>query len=100
MLNNCSTLYRRRRPSRALAFAKSRFFQARTVWHPGCAEWQARSSSNPTRRCAMNKTMKRLVSAVVIIADPRVNQQTGKIAGESGLYGRYRPEAMAEATKA
>ncbi len=36
----------------------------------------------------------------VSIADPRVNQQSGEIAGESGLYGRYRPEAMAEATKA
>lgn len=36
----------------------------------------------------------------VAIADPRVNQQTGEIAGESGLYGRYRPEAMAEATRA
>lgn len=36
----------------------------------------------------------------VAIADPRVNQQTGEIAGESGLYGRYRPEAMSEATKA
>ena len=29
-----------------------------------------------------------------------MNQQTGEIAGESGLYGRYRPEAMSEATKA
>ena len=36
----------------------------------------------------------------VSITDPRVNPQTGEIAGESGLYGRYRPEAMAEATKA
>ena len=36
----------------------------------------------------------------VSTADPRVNQQSGEIAGESGLYGRYRPEAMSEATKA
>ncbi|MBI3028246.1 MAG: hypothetical protein HYY64_01885 [Candidatus Rokubacteria bacterium] len=36
----------------------------------------------------------------VSTTDPRVNPQTGEIAGESGLYGRYRPEAMAEATKA
>ena len=36
----------------------------------------------------------------VSITAPRVNPQTGEIAGESGLYGRYRPEAMAEATKA
>ncbi|MBI4640127.1 MAG: hypothetical protein HY731_05505 [Candidatus Tectomicrobia bacterium] len=35
----------------------------------------------------------------VSIDDPRVNQQTGGVAGQ-GLYGRYRPEAMMEAIKA
>jgi hypothetical protein len=36
----------------------------------------------------------------VSIADPRVNQQSGEIAGQRGLYGRYRPEAIFEATNA
>ena len=36
----------------------------------------------------------------VSIQDPRVDKKTGEIAGESGLYGRYRPEAMAEAGRA
>lgn len=36
----------------------------------------------------------------VSIADPRVNQQSGEIAGEQGLYGRYRPAAIFEATNA
>jgi len=36
----------------------------------------------------------------VPLADSRVNQQTGEIAGADGLYGRYRPEAIFEANKA
>jgi hypothetical protein len=36
----------------------------------------------------------------VSIADPRVNQQSGEIAGQEGLYGRYRPEAIFEANRA
>lgn len=36
----------------------------------------------------------------VSIADSRVNQQSGEIAGEQGLYGRYRPAAIFEATNA
>jgi hypothetical protein len=35
----------------------------------------------------------------VPISDPRVNPQSGEVAGE-GLYGRHRPEAMFEATRA
>lgn len=35
----------------------------------------------------------------VSINDPRVNQKTGAAPGES-IYGRYHPEAMAEATRA
>jgi hypothetical protein len=35
----------------------------------------------------------------VSISDPRVDQETGQVAGQ-GLYGRYRPEAMVEATRA
>ncbi|MFQ5898204.1 MAG: hypothetical protein ACE5JN_08150 [Candidatus Methylomirabilia bacterium] len=34
----------------------------------------------------------------VSIADPRVDSQTGEVAGHN-LYGRYRPEAMPEATR-
>ena len=36
----------------------------------------------------------------VSIADSRVNQQSGEITGEQGLYGRDRPEAIFEATNA
>lgn len=37
----------------------------------------------------------------VSLTDPRVNPQTGEVAGEAGgLYGRHRPEAMLEATRA
>lgn len=36
----------------------------------------------------------------VSIADPRVNQHSGEVAGEQGLDGRYRPEAIFEATNA
>lgn len=35
----------------------------------------------------------------VPISDPRVHPQSGEVAGE-GLYGRHRPEAMFEATRA
>lgn len=35
----------------------------------------------------------------VSTSDPRVNQQTGEIRGQEGLYGRYRPEAMMEANR-
>jgi hypothetical protein len=33
-------------------------------------------------------------------SDPRVNQQTGEISGATGLYGRYRSEAIFEANRA
>jgi hypothetical protein len=36
----------------------------------------------------------------VAVDDPRVNQQTGEIAGAPGVYGRYRPEAIFEANRA
>jgi len=36
----------------------------------------------------------------VAIADPRVDQQTGEIAGETLRFGRNRPEAVLEATRA
>ena len=36
----------------------------------------------------------------VSISDSRVNQQTGEVAGENVGYGRYRPAAMFEATRA
>lgn len=36
----------------------------------------------------------------VPVNDPRVNQQTGEISGATGLYGRYRPEAIFEANRA
>ena len=36
----------------------------------------------------------------VPVDDPRVNKQTGEIAGATGLYGRYRSEAIFEATRA
>jgi hypothetical protein len=34
------------------------------------------------------------------LADPRVDQKTGEVAGETVGFGRYRPEAMMEATRA
>jgi hypothetical protein len=37
---------------------------------------------------------------VTSIADPRVDQKTGEVAGENFGFGRYRPEAMLEATRA
>jgi hypothetical protein len=37
---------------------------------------------------------------VASIADPRVDQKTGEVAGENFGFGRYRPEAMLEATHA
>jgi hypothetical protein len=37
---------------------------------------------------------------VTSIADPRVDQKTGEVAGEDFGFGRYRPEAMLEATRA
>ncbi|MGH9331266.1 MAG: hypothetical protein ACRD09_12550 [Vicinamibacterales bacterium] len=36
----------------------------------------------------------------VSINDPRVNQRTGAVAGEYSGFGRHRPEAMLEATRA
>ena len=36
----------------------------------------------------------------VTTADPRVDQKTGEVAGANSGYGRYRPEAMLEATRA
>jgi hypothetical protein len=36
----------------------------------------------------------------VALADPRVDQRSGEVEGESAGYGRYRPEAMLEATRA
>lgn len=36
----------------------------------------------------------------VSISDPRVNQQSGEVSGQEGLYGRYRPEAILEANRA
>lgn len=36
----------------------------------------------------------------VAVTDPRVDQQSGEIRGEAGLYGRYRPEAIFEANRA
>jgi hypothetical protein len=36
----------------------------------------------------------------VALADPRVDQKTGEVAGETVGFGRYRPEAMMEATRA
>jgi hypothetical protein len=35
----------------------------------------------------------------VSMNDPRVNQQTGEIRGQEGLYGRFRPEAIMEANR-
>ena len=35
----------------------------------------------------------------VSISDQRVNQQTGEIRGQEGLYGRYRPQAIMEANR-
>jgi len=37
---------------------------------------------------------------VTSIADPRVDPKTGEVAGENFGFGRYRPEAMLEATRA
>jgi len=37
---------------------------------------------------------------VTSIADPRVDRKTGEVAGEDFGFGRYRPEAMLEATRA
>jgi hypothetical protein len=37
---------------------------------------------------------------VTSIADPRVDRNTGEVAGENFGFGRYRPEAMLEATRA
>lgn len=37
---------------------------------------------------------------VTSIADARVDQKTGEVAGENFGFGRYRPEAMLEATRA
>ncbi len=37
---------------------------------------------------------------VTSIADPRVDQKTGEVAGENFGFGQYRPEAMLEATGA
>jgi hypothetical protein len=36
----------------------------------------------------------------VSINDPRVDQKSGEIRGQEGLYGRYRPEAIREANRA
>jgi hypothetical protein len=36
----------------------------------------------------------------VSITDPRVDQKSGEIRGQEGLYGRYRPEAIREANRA
>ena len=42
----------------------------------------------------------RATFGVSSIADPRVDQKTGEVAGENFGFGRYRPEAMLEATRA
>jgi len=42
----------------------------------------------------------RATFGVSSIADPRVDQRTGEVAGENFGFGRYRPEAMLEATRA
>jgi len=42
----------------------------------------------------------RATFGVASIADPRVDQKTGEVAGENFGFGRYRPEAMLEATRA
>ena len=36
----------------------------------------------------------------VAINDPRVDQKSGEIRGQDGLYGRYRPQAIIEANRA
>ena len=36
----------------------------------------------------------------VAINDPRVDQKSGEIRGQDGLYGRYRPQAIMEANRA
>jgi hypothetical protein len=42
----------------------------------------------------------RATFGVASLADPRVDRKTGEVAGESFGFGRHRPEAMLEATRA